>query len=281
MNPTYSPVALIVDDDPIVVKRLSREFLRETSMGVLPAYDLRRAANLLADPSVRIDALVTDLNFAGNTRDDANQLSDGIDLVKFAEHERPEAPAFVVSIEADDQVHRQRAKSLKAKVEGWHMKIPRPGVVPPALSLWATAERACLSNVLRKDPDFRARLKDLKIDVRDLLDDNAIAEKVRGVMKFPRLTYITELGDEFEVLKPIEVMCARVEKNRYSAGAIQIGVLTTGEGENLDEAVKELGQMLVAEAKFLFGETQSPAGFAAIVKKNMREFLQVKTASAR
>jgi CheY-like chemotaxis protein len=273
MNRSYSPVALIVDDDEAVVRRISRNFLRETSMGVLQAHTLGQAAELIEDHNIRIDALVTDLNFSGDTRDESRDLHEGLELIQFIEKNRPEVPSVVVSVEGDEASKHTRAKEMGIHVRKWYQKLgPMTGPLTP----WATVERECLANALKKDRDFRARLKELGIEVRDLLSDEAIAEKVRSVVKFPRLTYLTDVGNDFEVVTPIEVICSRENKQRYSASAIQIGMATCGEGENLDEAVKDLAVMLAAEAKLFQDEAHEPRGFAAIVKKNLGLFLKAK-----
>jgi len=271
MNHSYSPVALIVDDDEAVVKRIERNFLRETSIGVISANSLRRAADLISDKSIRIDALVADLNFSAGTRDQGRELHDGLELIQFAEKNRPEISSVVLSVEGDDAVRHRRAKELGLHVHRWFPKLSPPG---GPLSPWATVERACLTNALRKDRDFRDRCKELKIEVRDLLSDEAIAEKVRHVVRFPRLSYLTDVGEDFEVVKPIEVLCMKADENRYTASAIQIGMATSAEGESLDEAINELRAMLAAEMKHLTAEKQEPTGYAAHVKKMLKIFLR-------
>ncbi|MFD0894265.1 response regulator [Luteolibacter ambystomatis] len=271
MNETYSPVALIVDDDEAVVARLSRNFLRETSMGVLVAQTLSEAADLIENDDVRIDALVMDLNFREGTRDDSRDLRDGLDFIQFAQKARQEVPTAVVSVEGDDADRKTQAQRMKIRVNSWHPKL---GQQPGPLSPWATVERACLTKTLKTDRDFRSRLKQLGIEVQDLLTDEAIAEKVRKVVRFPRLTYLTNLGSDFEAIRPIEVICSQVGKGRYSASAIQIGMLTSGEGENLDEAVEDLAGILVEEAKLYLSGDYEPMGYAAKVRDNLLSFLK-------
>ncbi|MEO5917084.1 MAG: response regulator [Luteolibacter sp.] len=272
MDQTYSPVVLIVDDDEAVTRRMSRNFLQQTSMGVLVAQTLVNAANLIEDVDVRIDALVMDLNFREETRDDVRNLRDGLDFIQFAQKVRPEVPTAVVSVEGDDVDKKAQAKKGKIRVDSWHQKL---GNENGPLSAWDTIERDCLTRTLKADQGFRSRLKELKIDVRDLLTDEAIAEKVRKVIRLSRLTYLTDVGSDFHVCKPIEVICTQQGKYRYSASAIQIGIATSGEGDDPVEAINDLAEILVAEAKLFLTEAHEPVGYAAKVKKNLLSFLKV------
>lgn len=274
MNRTYSPVALVVDDDPNMVGRVERGFLEQTSLGVLQAYDLRTAASYLCNPDLKIDVLLTDIGFEGNTKADELDLHDGLDLIEYALSKRPDMPHWVLSVNADQPHNRNRAEGRKLPISGWFSKF---AVAPHSSALpWAIVERSYLVNTLKRDKDFRDRAKEAGIDIREVrseIVDEAVAENIRKAIVFSRLTYVTRLPDGYEVIRPIEALILKVDEHLHQASAQQIGLVAHAEGGTAEEAIENLGRLIVDETAILGQSKDQLAGYAAHVKEMLDLFV--------
>lgn len=267
MNKTHSPVALVIDDDGAIIQRMRNGFLQDTSMGVLVADNLRTAVDFLTDMSVQIDALVVDLHFAPPTQHES--LQDGIDLLELSKKHRPNLPSYMLSVDAGDETVRDRCADRHLRVSDFFPKLgPYRDAIPP----WLAVEKACLSQSFKKDGGLRKVMEREGIELRDLVEENDIAAKVRQLY-LPRLTYLLDVPG-YHVKKPIEVVCVSEKDGSSTASAIQIGLMTDGEGNNAIEALDDLATLIAAEANLFSAELEEPLGYGAYVKKRLDHFLE-------
>jgi len=268
----YSPVALVVEDDRHFGQHVHRGFLNDTSLGVLEANDLQSAYKFIHNPLIKIDVILADIGFDRDTKDENHDLHDGLDFIEEASKVRPDIQSYVLSVNAKDPLLQGRAKDRKLPIEDWFEKlapVANQGLLP-----WAKVERACLVKALKRDNTFRERARAVGIEVRDIASDEAIAEKVRKALILPRLTYINRLPDDYLVIKPIEVLCVKDGENTFRATAIEIGLVTEGEGASAEDAIDNLGQLIANEVALLDSEKGKFVGYAAHIKEMLKKFVR-------
>jgi CheY-like chemotaxis protein len=130
------PIVLIVEDDPFVRRRVVRLFHSETSLGVIEADGISRAAEWIEDKHAHFDAILCDLTFTKDKQDPNRNLGDGIDLIKYAVCLRPTVRSYVLSVTADDNWERKRAKQLNLNISGWYPKL----APSPSETFWSQIE---------------------------------------------------------------------------------------------------------------------------------------------
>ncbi len=265
MNRTYAPVALVIDDDPAVINRMKTGFIEDTSMGVLVANNLKDANSFLRDKSVKIDALITDLNFTPGTQ--AGHLVSGIDILEISKKFRPDIPQYVLSVDAEEERIKNECDEKRLRVEEF---FPKLGSTQPRKP-WETVERACLAKTVKTNQMVRENMEANGIDTRNLVDEVEIFEAMRR-LPMARLTYLLEVPG-FRVKKPIEVLCVK-DGDLYRASAIQIGLITDGEGADTADAIEALAKLIAEEADFDATQKGTAAGYAAHVQKMLRQFIE-------
>ncbi len=273
MKRTYSPVALVIDDEQPVIQRLQDGFLKDTALGVLVAEDLVTAGNYLEDPTIKIDAVVTDLNFPIRFRDKRRNLANGLDLLELSKIHRPNVPKYIYSVDAEDDSVRRNCEEQDLAVEGYFPKLGENS------KPWVEVERACLSKRLKKSREFRQEMEQQGVQVRDLVGENDIVDTVRTRINLPRLTYLRDLGPKFTVIKPIEVLCVKDEDDCFRASALQIGLITDGEGPTTERALESLAELICAEMELCQREGSQLVGYAAHVCEMLSQFVELLPSS--
>ena len=141
-------------------------------------------------------------------------------------------------------------------------------------SPWPKVERDLFKKALSKDKTLKMRLKELGIKTDKEPDIDIISEQVRASLKVPIKTYLQELDEEYIVKEPIEVICTIDEDNIVSANALKLGLLQNGEGENIEEALDELANLIIDQKKFFDQEDENNIyGYAALVKNRFDQFI--------
>ena len=242
-----TPVAMLVDDDPTTVQRLRRKFLRETCLGVLYAETLAEARVLLGDARLRIDAVVTDLGFRESAQDEDSGVFDGLDLLTTAKTLRPNAPQYVISVLADDEAEKDKARRLKLNVVGWYQKLNEgKGASPP----WGVIGE----------------------DVMQRLGNSSEQREMT------RTTYLQSLRDGFTVHRPIPVIIDKITEYdagepEYHASAPELGLLSAeGWGYSPDEAVEDLAETIADEAAGLGGASEL-VGYALFIQRRLSAYV--------
>jgi CheY-like chemotaxis protein len=269
MNPLYAPVVLVVDDDPNVLVRLRRGFLEDTTMGVLTAGDLTSAASFLADRSLKIDALVTDLGSSFQSGPDSD-LRDGLDLVDYAARIRPEIPIWILSAVADDGAYQDRARTRLLPIQAWFAKfgglqVPWKAIEPKC---WF---RALMGNLMGGEGE--ASILDLAmtagIDLRSVEADAALVKQIRKTLHPIRRTYLTNLPEPFSAIKPIVALVREEEEGVHLASAPDLGFIAHAQGADAEEAMETLSCLIVAETEFLLKQARPVSGYAAYVREKL------------
>jgi CheY-like chemotaxis protein len=114
---------LVVEDDQYMRRRIMRMFHDETSLRVIEAASIVDAADLLEDAHSRFDAVLCDIGFPSEARDFRRNLNDGLDLLVFAQRVRPDLRLYVLSVNSDEAVERDRAQHLGVSILGWFPKL--------------------------------------------------------------------------------------------------------------------------------------------------------------
>lgn len=267
MNRTYSPVALVVDDDPNVIKRVRRGFLEDTGLGILHTTDLKTAKRYLDEDDLKIDFLLTDLGFAMHESADDDELDNGLDLIRYSAKRRPDNPSWVYSALADDPFFRTRAREMELEIEEWFPKLGGP--VP-----WPKVERDFLLKKLKRgDEDLTKLASDANIDLRAPEMSEVMADRFLKVIRLPRRTYLTELPEPWSALKPIEAWVVQEGKDLHVASAPQLGIIANAQGSNVDEALDGLRDLIAKEAANLLDPKKRLRGYAEFVRGKLREFV--------
>jgi hypothetical protein len=264
----YSPVALIIDDDPVMAGRVRKGFLSETSLGVLEAHDLTTAYIYIKDQELKIDVVVTDLGFVGANRDPDNNLNDGLDFIAEVSKYRPDSESYVLSVNSDNSVLHQDAEERKLSIAAWFPKLG--GTAKP----WREVELACLVKTLKRSANLREHAREQGIDLRDYASDESIADKVRNSLTLPRITYLPQLPEEYEIIRPIEVLCVSEGSAGVRASAPYIGLIAEATGEDVEEAMENLADLIVQEIHFFEEQETEPIGYAAHVRDMLQRFVR-------
>lgn len=274
ITPTYSPTVLLIDDDPSISKYIRNRFHSETSIGVVTANRLDEAREIALDKKIHLDAVLADIVFEGGTDDPEHQIYDGIDFLSFLKDKRPKVSQYVVSCWADVSTYHQRSKKLKLHVEEWFQKLSF-GVKPSLKSPWIKVERDLYKKALSKDRTLNQRLNELEIKFDNEIEPEIISEHIRHSLKLPIKTYIQDIGVEYLVKQPIEVICMIDEQNIVAANALRLGLLQQGGGKNVEEAIDDLINIIRDQlVVFKQEKTDNIIGYAALVKDNLDTFIE-------
>ena len=261
-----------IDDDPAVLRRVTKDSLRETNLGVLTAEDLPMAVKFLEE-DFPIGAILADLNFRPVTHDKKHQIHDGLDFLHFATQGKPNLPIYVLSIDANDRAIRHKADRMGLNIKGWYDKLsPQQGQFSP----WARIERDLILQALKSEPSFRAEASKTGEDPVELLTDEHVAERVRSIFNYPRLTYMQYLpkGSNFRLKEPIAVHCWP-SGNRFAAKAVFIPLLVEAEGEDPVEALENLSELLIKEKVVMDSEDEAHvSGYARYIKEQLSGYIE-------
>lgn len=277
MRQLLPTTVFVIDDDDAVLKRVTRESLRNTNLGVLTAQDLTTAVDYFKG-GFPIGAVLADLNFRTETQNQSLGIYDGFDLLAYVQRTRPELPLYVLSIDVDDPASRRNATAKNLNIRGWYDKL-KP--VDSQFSPWQRIERDLICDALKAKDEFRQQVTEAGESPMDLLNDERVAEKVQGVMNYPRLTYLQRLpaGSPYRLKRPIEVHCWPTvhDGDEFFAAAVRIPLLDQeARGEDLVYAIEALAQLLVDEKKALDAENeQHLKGYASFITQRFNEYLEL------
>jgi len=265
----FTPTVLIVDDDELVTRRWSREFLGNTSLGVIVANSLKEAADLVEEGGVNIDAVVADMYFGYGTSDDARDLGDGLAFLAWTRKQGLDVPLFVISANVDMIDYRKRSEALDLHVVEFFDKFSFGAT---GESIWMRIQRAILEQKVG-GPDGLAVLAG-SASVEESASTEALNRALSRLQLAVR-TYLQQLPDKsFKILKPIEVICVAQTDGTVKAYAPALGLLTVAQGESVREALELLGEAIGVEAQSLM--KASPNGlseYAALMVTKLRNFV--------
>jgi hypothetical protein len=221
MSGAVAPAVLVFDDDPAVLDWVRMHFHTDTPVGIVTAGTLSEARKLISERRVQFVAVVSDMSVAPEKHDKEHGLQSGIDLLQFASRERPDVLRFAISIWGDMQT-RFLADAIERglKIQQWFQKsAPNP--------FWMDIAREVY-------PEKKQRSVSAKQHARLVTQP--------GTKK----TYLQSLPEPFEVVFPIEVIC-RKDEDFWLADATALGLLQPGIGETIEEALDDLGELIVEQ----------------------------------
>ena len=262
----------VIDDDAVVLRRCRREYLQGTSLGVLTAEDLKTAVHYLEE-GLPVGAVLADLNFRPETQYQERDLHNGLDLLAYIRKIRPEVPLYVMSMDAGDKGLQQMAHDQKVPIRDWYDKLaPRGSRSSP----WARMERDLIVQALKAESSFQARAAELGESAVDLINDEKVAEKVRDIFNYPRLTYLQQLpaNSPYALAKPLEVHCWQ-EDARFRVAAPRVPLLMDVYGYDVVHAIDNLSEAIVSEKKALDAAKNEGqlAGYALYLHQQLGEYL--------
>jgi CheY-like chemotaxis protein len=261
----------VVDDDQIVLRRLTKESLRNTNLGVLTADDLPTAVQFV-DEDFPIGAILADLNFRSDTQDAKRKIYDGLGFLSYVKKTKPNIPVYVMSMDVDDRASRQQAEEMGLTVRGWYDKLSEQDQFSP----WVRIERDLILQALKSEPDFREKATQGGESAVELLTDERVAEKVRTIFNYPRLTYLQYLGKGcgYALRKPIAVHCWP-DIDGYSAKAVRIPLLVEAQGGDPVEAIENLGDLIVRERAHLDAENDgNVTGYLRFIRDQLEMYIE-------
>ncbi len=271
-RPQLPTTVLVVDDDEAVLRRVSREALLRTNLGVLVAESMAQAVEIL-NSGVPLGAILVDLNFRPSTRDPGRNLNNGLDLLELAASENPQLSRYVLSVDAADRAFERRAADKKFTVRRWFNKLAADTA---QLNPWDGIERDIIRDALFAEPSFRAANGAEDFDPGELASMDEVVDRVRRTLAYPRIAYIQsfETRPDLTVIKPIEVVVRRVGGG-YEARAVDIPLLIDGSGDDPVEAIEDLSDSLVEEIDTLVGAGERATGYAQYLVEIFREHVRV------
>ena len=274
MVSTYWPTVLVVDDDPAATDYWKERFHGYTSVGVVVANDLAQGRELIDNPDVEFDAILADIHFDYNRNDPNRNLRDGLDLLAYSQHKRPDVLRYTLSFFAEHDVHHRRADELQITVKQWIPKAYYRGDFPYAP--WTQVERDLIvASCGRVSDPHRTGEKNTAAD-----PELAWAEYARR-LKIPVRTYLQSIGANYVIVKPIEVVCERhvgegQDSAFVTAEARRLGLLAHGEGKSVDEAMSDLSSIIYDQIEFFRAtEPASIVGYAEFVRNRLLEHISV------
>ena len=269
--PQLPTTVLVVDDDEAVLRRVSREALLRTNLGVLVADSMGQAVDILRS-GVALGAILVDLNFRPDTRDPARNLNNGLDLLALVAEERAELSRYVLSVDATDRAFARRASDRNIVVRRWFNKLAAD---TSQLNPWDGIERDMIRDALFAEPSFREATGVGNSSPDDIQSMDAIVDRVR-CLSYPRVTYIQsfETRPNMTVIKPIEVLVRRMGDS-YGARAVDIPLLIEGFGDDPVEALEDLSDSLVEEIDSLMGTGDRATGYARYLVSILKEHVKV------
>lgn len=269
---TFAPTVLLVDDDPAVLDIFGRRFHEHTSLGIMKMKNLGDAYNFLMQEQHTMDALLADISFVPETQDDEHQLYDGLDLIGLSQKRFPDMPRYVCSVYGQDKIYLDRAKELNLVIVNWFPKLAMDQSVED--SPWNRIERDIYYNTLKANANLLEQAEQAGINSASL-DNNAVLDWIRTSIRPCRQTYFQQFGrgqTGYRVIKPIKVICEEMEDGQVSAEAPALGLLLPGMGGNVDDALANLGELIIEQyEEFLSVGRDQLVGYAAKVFERIEE----------
>ncbi|MCP4597279.1 hypothetical protein [Neptuniibacter sp.] len=241
---SFAPVVLLVDDDPGLRLFLRRRFNNESSLAPLIFSDLKSAKLFFDDESSSVDAVLSDISFAGDTSDPDHQLEDGLDMLNLVQSCHPNIPKYVISMWSDEPAFHDKSDELGLKIRNW---FPKLNYGDPMKTPWSQIERDLLREALMKGGD----LADEASRQGWLPDDDdsyeSVLEWFRKHHKSMKFSFIQEVPADYQhykIIKPLKVVCRR-ENGEAIAESMHLGLLDSGRGDDVEEAIKDLADKIM------------------------------------
>lgn len=268
MPQTFTPTVLVVDDDPAILDILSRRFFDNTSLGVLTLDNLEDAHSVVVSGKVHIDAILSDLSFTPRTQDFVHHLFDGLDLIKFVLEHKPKLPNYICSVYSRESSYQERAKELGLELDKWFPKLEIDVEKP-----WHRIERDLYRAALEANKDLAEKARHDGLSQYN--DDDLLIDWIRSSIRPVRQTYLQSLPAPFRTLLPIRVICEEDDNTELvSAEAHSLGLILPGQGESVEEALEDLGQIVVEQYKdFLSTDPRHIVGYAAKVFEKLKAYV--------
>jgi CheY-like chemotaxis protein len=255
------PAILIFDDDPAILEWARTRFHGATSLGVVAAESLAEAWQLIHEQRVRFSAIVSDISVAPGKHDLEHRLQSGLDLLEEAARIRPDIPVYALSIWSDEKKLREQAKERGIKIKRWFQKLSSE-------PFWTQIENELLADCdqSKRRPSVFARV----------FGTGTVQNKPHPITR----TYLQLLPSGYEVVTPIEVVC-HSEDGLWEADSPTLGLLEAGVGETLEEALENLGEIIVDQYETLKSAVPTEiSGYAAATLDSLRAHVRRKVAEA-
>jgi hypothetical protein len=261
--PTFAPTVLVFDDDPAVLELARSRFYAYTSLGVVTAESLNEARRLIDERRIRFHAIVSDISVVPAKQDVEHGLQSGIDLLEYAAKQRPDISSYVLSVWAESPKYKDQSEERGLKILRWFQKLAPVKDEVDKEAFWNFIEREL----------YAAKLG---IVISDSEPDS-IPETVRTRLHPITRTYLQSLPDAFEIVTPIEVLC-RNDEGSWLADAPSLGLLQPGVGETLEDALENLGELVVEQYQtFDRAEENEISGYAENIFKIFKEHVKYRS----
>lgn len=271
MKVKHLPLILAVNCNEQVVNAWEREILNNTCLGVLVATSLHQAASYLRDHSLKIGALIVEVQFStpGSQAPDLG-LNDGADLALYASEERTSSPCWLVSSMLSPAEFEHKVAGLRGRAAGWFNKLNH--------TLWGRIEAELLKMILLQDSACRRRVEESGFDVESMLITRVArpdhVRKLVDLLKLPRITYyskqsVNSAPVEFKLTQMAGAWLARVEK---------FGDFADGRDMDAVDALAKSTEALVSMGRQA-GDPDAPAGVGR--KKTARKSATASSARRR
>lgn len=275
---TYSSSVLLIDDEKPFLGYLRKNFHNHTTIGVLTASDLKSARAILDRPDVPIDAVVSDLFFDVGRDEPEAGLNDGVDLLAYVHTCRPRIPRYIMSYYAESSAYEDKLHEKGVTVNGEFLKMMYADCEGQQ-SPWLVIERDLLKQRLEADSTLSQ------------WTDDSISEFARKV-QWPVRTFLQDLisYDQSPSHPPvilrseIRVLCTQevddMGVTTVTATAFDLGLLTPGFGQSVEEALDSLKSVILEQYHELRSEdSEKLKGYARLVKQRLDEIVSVDSSA--
>ena len=275
---TFTPTILIVEDDPPSLEILRRRFYEKTSLGVLACRNLKDANRIVMSGNYPVDAVLSDLSFVPGTRDEENGLHDGIDFLSAVHQKIPDMPQYTCSVYGAEKKYQERSRELKLDIREWYSKLAIDAPTNEGTP-WTKIERDLYRDALvANNSSIADRIREAGLRICDEgASGEDIVEWVRNGIRPLRRTYLQEIEhSNYSVNTPIRVICEEAN-GVVTAEASQLGLIIPGEGETVEEALEDLGQLIIEQFEdFLETEPAYIVGYAEKVFEKIKQHISIK-----
>jgi CheY-like chemotaxis protein len=273
--PTRPPLVLIVDDDPVVGRRVQRHFVDIANLGCLFVPSLREAIVFINSPEYDIRAVVTDWSFSEEP-DDKNLCEDGLDLISYVEENLPKITCYLMTAHIAEREFTKRIEqfpNIQVFYKGDFQFMKTRGRISKFLKFRSPRNPDQPWNVVRMDYEKKGYISNPELIAKiDGISIDDAHERFKNTEAPSFLTYIQRLSNELCVIKPIPVHVSQTDDGFYKAVAPVVGLMVDGFGETPHDAIEELDNIIVDHFNFLT-EQENLEGYSLLVRIKLEEYL--------
>ena len=274
---SFAPVVLLIEDDRAVGRILRRRFNNDSTLAPLVLPDLKSAREFLEKPDLQISAILSDICFEQGTDDPEHNLNDGLDLLNVVQGQHPKIAKYILSTYAEEQAYLDKSERLGLDIHHW---FPKLNFGDPMKEPWSQIERDLLKEslmaggALAQEVSERGWIPDKEESLDNVLEWFRTRHKA---MKFSFIQELPKDTEHYQLIKPIKVVC-RWEDGEVIADALHLGLLNSGHGDDVEEAVDHLADLVIHLKEEL--DDYAPddvVDYTAVVKSRLDQYIQFIT----